>query len=506
MHKKVISNISKISALAAISMVAMTGCSIIGGQEAPELSEEVIKEQLKQTLNENEYAIDEITELTYTQAAFTEEEKASLSSQFTSKASVKKYRCNFSSTSIERGITGTYDLVFAYMNKEWKFITSSPYDEANWLYSAKDVVSAKQIRDDLQTIDIPELNGSKVGQESDTKIEVGERQSNIENGNDSMKVAITYDAKFAVYKFNIRLQYQFKNGKWEMTSSAVDEQSFWNIEFDESMKPNEPKESFIINELSNSSNYKNYMMNLSYVDNYYLTKSDETVNGNELSYNYVLIVSYDVFGDIEYNVNKKYIWTNNAWQEGDLSISIKSADWSKMIGTWASTNGDFLRVNDVDKEKLIGTYTHKYADGDYVTYAVTGKIDIELKDNDWDLMIEQGEITAGSEEEHFVILPFKVNLKDDTITSNGNIYVAKGNEDGGSGLHIDDNTYYEEGNNDIPAIEHEDDYSSGISFFDEDDDKTEGENSNGAENNDENERSGEDESEDTSDKEGKEDE
>lgn len=467
MRKKILLNISKISALTAFSAVALTGCSAFGGSEAPDLSEEVIKQQLKETLNANDYAIDELTELTCSQADFTEEEKESLSSQFTSKAAVKKYRCNFSSTSIERGITGTYDLIFAYMNKEWKFISASPYDEQGWLYSAKDVVSAKQIRDDLQTIDIPELNGSKVGKESDTKIEIAERQSDVQNGNDSIKVAITYDAKFAVYKLNIKLQYQFKDGKWQMTSSAVDNQSFWNIEFDETMKPNEPKEKYIINELSNSSNYKNYMMNLSYVDNYYLTKGNETVNSNELSYNYVLIVSYDVFGDIEYNVDKKYVWTNGAWQEGDLNVSIKSADWSKMIGTWASTNGDFLRVKDTDDNKLTGTYTHKYADGDYVTYSVTGKIDLELKDNDWDLLIEQGDITAGTEEEHFVILPFRVNLKDDVITSNGNIYVAKGDEDGGSGLHTGDNSYYENKENDEHTIEHDENYHSGLSFFDD---------------------------------------
>ena len=419
-------------------------------------------------MNSADYAIDDIIEFSKESVEIPEEELSEIRKQFSAKTLIKKYRCKFSSTAIDRGITGTYDMIYAYVNKEWLFVSATPYDQENWIYSAKDIVSTKQIRDDLQTLDIPELNGEKIGKESDTVVEISERQSAIENGNDSMKVTVTYDAKFAIYKFNIKLLYQFKDGKWVMTSSSVDDQDFWEISFNDGMKPNEPKEAFIINELSNSSNYKNYMMNLGYIDNYYLTKDSETVNGNELSYNYVLIVTYNEFGDIEYKVSKKYIWTNNAWQEGDLSVSVKSSDWTKMIGTWASTNGDFIRFKNLENNILEGTYTHKYSDGDYVTYSITATINLELTDNNWDMMVEQGKVLAGDETDHFVILPFKVDLKDDVITSNGNIYISKGDEEGGDGFTInEDGSYYEDKPEEDFEIDHEDDYNSGLNFFED---------------------------------------
>lgn len=460
--KKIIKITSAIAGMALLT----TACSISGQNDIADVSDDVIKDELLSFLNKKEYAVDEISDFSKELGTFSDEENQELSSQFTGKTTIRKYNCRFKTRSVERDIEGECSAIFAYLNKEWTLVKIKETLPENWSFQAKSEVSMRQIRDDLGTIEFPTLPGVKVGDESNTQVEIASRKSDIENGNDNVDLVVTYNADFAVYKIGVKFMYKYEHGQWNLSSNAIDDVDFWEISFDDSMKPNKPKEEYIINNLSNSSNYKNYMMNLSYVDNYYVTEEKETVMGNTINYNYVVIVSYDEIGDIEYNVTKPYSWIDKAWQEQDLTVSVKSVNFEKFLGTWASTNGDFVRFTSADGTTLTGTYTHKYEDGNYVTYHVTGEIGVEMSDNNWALTIEQKDVAAGEEESHFVILPFQIDFSKTTINSNGNIYIAKGDEDGGPGFTLnEDDSYYEDKNDDEDEPEKDPNYNSGLEFF-----------------------------------------
>ncbi len=451
--------------MALAGATVLTACSISGQTEIAEVSDDMIKGELLEYLNKKDYAVDEIYEFSKEVGTFTEEEGKEISSQFTGKTTIRKYVCNFKTRSVERDIDGQCEAVYAYFNNAWTLVKIQEANLENWSFQAKSEVSVRQIRDDLAAIEFATLPNVKIGNESDTQIEIVSRKSDIENGNDNVDIVVTYNADFAVYKIGIKLMYKHEHGEWVLSSHAIDDVDFWEIEFDDNMKPNKPKEEYIINSLSNSSNYKNYMMNLSYVDNYYVTEEKETVVGNTVNYNYVVIVSYDEIGDIEYNVTKPYSWIDKAWQEQELTVDVKKADFEKFLGTWASTNGDFVRFTNAENNILTGTYTHKYEDGNYVSYDVKGTVNVELTDNNWALMIEQKGIAAGEEEEHFVILPFQIDFEKTVIKSNGNIYIAKGDEEGGPGFTLNEDGSYFEEKDDDEEIEKDPDYSSGLDFF-----------------------------------------
>lgn len=467
-------NIISILAICSVP-ITLSGCSFSSSNTVDEvISEETLKSMLLQKLNDSNLGVDEVSLSSYDTIEFTEEDKTQIKEKISGKASFKKYLCKFETTSLDRGINGSYAIIVSKINGEWICVLSYPVDEENWIYAAKGEVPLKKIREDLQTLKFPSIENCVVGKDIDTSIEIKDRQSNIELGNDSLKACITYDATFAKYLINVRMQYEFNAGKWELKNYIIDDPEYWVIEFNEGSQPAKPKDSFIINKLSDSSNYKNYMMNLNYVDNYYIAESSQSIHGNELNYNYVLIVTYDEFGDFEYNVTKKYLWDNSAWQEGEMEVSLKSANLEKFMGTWASTNGNFIRFTSHEGNKMYGTYTHKYADSQYVVYDISAELDITMEDNNWDLIITQGDVVSGEEQEHIVILPFSVDFSKSIISSNGNIYVAKADEDVGPGFIInEDGTTYTE--NDPLELEQPDEngFDSGLQFFDNDEESNE---------------------------------
>lgn len=467
MRKK---TIISLVALSVLSSMVCTGCSLSQPSAADQnVSEELIKSTLTECLNAKEYAVDEVSVDFFDPISLSEEDSKQLLEKVTKNTVCKKYLCKFEATSLERGITGSYNLIYGYVDGNWICLLSYPEEEDNWVFAAKGEVPLKKIRTDLQEIKFSGLEDSIVGSDADTQIEIKDRQSNIDLGNDSMKVSVSYDAEFAKYSFNVRMKYEFDRGSWQLVDYVVDDPEYWIVEFNENSQPAKPKDSFIVNELSDSSNYKNYMMNLKYVDNYYVAESSQSINGNELSYNYVLIVTYDEFGDIEYNVSKKYIWKNSSWQEGELEVSIKSINLNKMMGTWASTNGNFVRFTSSDQNHLKGTYTHKYADEQYVVYNIDADLDVTFEDNNWILTISQGDVLSGEEKEHIVILPFTVDFKDSVLVCNGNIYISKPDDENGPAFIIndDDTTITERDPLELEGPS-EDGYDSGLHFFDDD--------------------------------------
>ncbi len=457
--------LASIAAVNASIAVLTTGCSFVNKQQIPDISQEKVREDVKTVLNKNEYAIDEVTDIAIRFQDLSAEELEELQSKVTGNLVARKVLSDFTATSPARGIKGTYALIYVYANSEWLLTSAEIPDPTTWVYSAKAEVQTAQIRDDLLTLDFEGIGTGKVGEENSTEITVTGRMSDIENGNDNIDITIRYTAPFATYKIKARLQYKFVDGKWVMTGYSTDEQNFWDVEFDESSMPPEPKDEYIISLLSDSSNYRSYMMNPSFIENNYISHEPKTMKGSTVNYNSTLIVTYKNFGEVEYNVTKPYTWTDGSWEEDEIQVTVKTANWSNMLHTWTSINGDFVRFTEADKNTLIGTYTHKFESGQFVTYDVTAEVEIEKSDNNWGLIVEQGRVSAGEENEHFVILPFEMDFEKGVIKSNGSIYSVTNDEDLGPG-------FLPEAGETAAVVTEEDvdqepggDFDSGLTFF-----------------------------------------
>lgn len=467
MHRSIFHKIASLAAAGAALSTFATGCTLISKQEIPDISQEKVRDDVKSTLNKNDFAVDEVTEITLEPRELSAEEMEELQAKVTGNLVARKVISNFTATSPARGIKGTYALIYVYANSEWMLTSATIPDPSSWIYSAKAEVQVSKIREDLLTIDFEGIGTGKVGEESTTEVTVTGRMSDIENGNDNVDLTIRYTTPFATYKIKGRLQYKFVDGNWVMTGYSTDEQSFWDVEFDESSMPPEPKDDYIISLLTDSSNYRSYMMNPSYVENHYISHEPKTMKGTTVNYNSTLIVTYKNFGEVEYNVTKPYTWVDGSWEEDEIQVTVKTANWSNMLHTWASINGDFVRFTEADKNTLIGTYTHKFESGQFVTYDVTAEVEIEKTDNNWSLVIEQGKVSAGDENEHFVILPFEMDFEKGVIKSNGSIYTVMNNEDLGPGFSADPADIVTTVSEEPEETELGEDFDSGLTFFGE---------------------------------------
>ena len=465
MRKSAFHKILAMTAASASIATLATSCTTSKKQEIPDISQEKVRDDVKATLNKNDYGIDEVTEITPIPQELTAEEYEELQTKVTGKLVARKIVTDFSATSPSRGIKGTYALIYVYANSEWILTSANIPDPATWVYSAKAEVQTSQIREDLLTIDFEGIGTGKVGEENTTEVTITGRVSDIENGNDNVDITIKYTAPFATYKIKARLQYKFVDGKWTMVGYSTDEQNFWDVEFDENSMPPEPKDDYIISLLSDSANYRSYMMNLNYVENKYISHEPKTMKGSTVNYNSTLIVTYKNFGEVEYNVTKPYTWAEGSWEEDEIQVTVKTANWTNMLHTWTSINGDFIRFTEVDKNTLIGTYTHKFESGQFVTYDVTGEIEIEKSDNNWSLVIEQGKVSAGDENEHFVILPFELDFEKGIIKSNGSIYSVTNDEDLGPGFLPEAEETAVTTSEEPENPESNGDFDSGLTFF-----------------------------------------
>ena len=401
----------------------LTSCSFFSSGSAPQdVPDAQMQEDLRIQLEEHGYRVETFAEFTVNNVDFSEEDKKSLMEKFTSTVPAVTKQIKFKSTSIMHDVSGTYNLLYAYYNGSWIVVSGYKYDEKNWMFLAKDKVSNMVILDTIISTSFGSFEKGTIGSETNTIIEVTKRNTDLNIGTDTVCLNIIYDSLNAQYKIPVKIKYEFIDGSWKSTSTDIEPEDSWVIDFNESMMPPKPSHDVLTNVLTNSSQYQTYRFNPSYYSDFYITDGEIKKTANSISYCYVLIVKYNRIGTFEYDLTQTYEWEGSSWKSNELSCKIKSADLSLMVGTWSSANGSFLNIKDTDKMGITGYYVHKYADDSFVTYEITGTVVPVDADNLWTIDIKQGGINNGEEIEPVKIMPFKINFKTGELSSNGAIY------------------------------------------------------------------------------------
>ncbi len=371
------------------------------------------------------YEFDSLDKFSSEMIETSEKDMKKLKELFDNRVEYQKVGCTFTISSLEKDIEGYFSMVYAYINDEWKVMFSYPSRKDEWEFTAKDTVGTKQMLADLKTLNFEGFEKGYVGSEKTTTIKIEDRDTKLKFNKDEVLITATVKTDFATYSIDIQLIYYFKDGKWILSDTSIENSTDWSIEYNSDKKPIAPKEEYILEQLTIPTNFLTYVANPEYMTDYKIAATKQIAGVTSIKYQYVLTTFYENIGTVKYTAEIPYDWVEGEWAIGDPEVKISEVDPSAMLGTWSNENGDYFELvkynpdkNNPLEGKLKGTYYKKIDDGKYGSYSFNLMMKIPLRDNNWGGIVDSWTATDSSAVE-FSINSFAIDTQAKTLRSTG---------------------------------------------------------------------------------------
>lgn len=405
--------ILKIISFLSISIL-ISGCS----KKGPPLPDKsfIEKEVSNAIRYEENIPFDKMSEFEYEESEITNDDIQVLSEKFAYQIPYVKYDCKFSLVTLSMEQKVTYSSVFVNNGDGWK-LSFGYINEDKTEYLAKESISAIDIMADLKEYEIGSFEKGYVGDVSNTRLEIKNRDTDIVKGNDNISLDIIVNTNFCEYKIPVDIFYRFSNGNWNIDSLDIADEELWEINYIGGKEPPFTSKDRILARLTNQdNNFLYYICNLDFVSNYSLEKETDIANKDSVTEKYLFSVEYENFGTVNYEILIKYNWLGKNWaMETDASVNIKNCDLSKMKNkTWTSEDGQtiiFTSCSSIANDE--NGFAHNILMGDLEDRKFSLDFEVSMRDNLWTGLL----LYNDDEDEEAVVATY--DFSDSSINING---------------------------------------------------------------------------------------
>lgn len=347
--------------MSILMILTITACS--KDDEAPEITQVEKEAGLKTMLKKENYTFDSLKRIDFKESDVTEKDMTKLKQKFEHRVDFIKNDVEVTMSTNASKTAAEFSIIYAYYGDEWQPVIFYPINEKSWVSEAKEKVNKNRVMKDLRQTEFKGFKKGYVGKESNTKVILNNRDQKINIGRDILFTTVVVKTDFAKYKIGIDFTYQFKDNKWVLTSTNIQDQKLWQIEYDKDNVPDALSQEAVIKKLTNKKNFLTYVTNKDYVSKTMLSETRETVGVDELAYAFSWMTDYDNIGKITYSVKMPYKFSEGEWQEGKPKVEIDNINAENMVGKWKGENGDEINFTKTMKSKktenrdlVIGTY------------------------------------------------------------------------------------------------------------------------------------------------------
>lgn len=317
-------------------------------------------------------------------------------------------------------------MIYGEINEKWSPIVSYDVEPEKWEFKAKEVRPSTGILEDLGETQFEKFETGYIGRNENTEIKINSRQTSLEEGTDKIDATLTVKTDFSKYTIGIKLEYVFKQGKWFLNKTIVDDFSTWKIEYIDENTPKAPNPEVIYQQLTNKSYFLTYCINDSYVTDHEIKKIKENADASSLTFEYQLKVHYENIGIFTYDISIPYEWQDQ-WIAKDTVVSIADIDITEIKNCDWNTNPEKYNL---DIKDLSSSIENTYSGQDTLKVVLSKIKDSQVKpqemefrivptksDDNWKMIV----LVNGEEKD----TPCVISLKDKTIKYNTAVFIPK---------------------------------------------------------------------------------
>lgn len=410
MDKKILKSILLIIPI----IFVLSGC-----KGEPDLTKEMIKKDVeKEILKEGEF--DSISNFKIRESELSKSDTKLLKEKYTEKIPTKSYDLNFNKTSLELNQNAYYRAIFALQKEDkWTLAFLVPNNKSEWKTKPKGEVSTKHILKDLKNIKFDGFKKGYIGDEQTTTIKIKGRDTDLKLLSDIITLEVEVKNEFAKYKIDMSMNYNFKKNNWVLTEKNISKQENWKLEFINENKPAVPTPDKIKERLTKKEQISTYCINPNFAKKIYVSNPKERIDAKRVIFNYVVIATYDIIGDIEYIVSVPFEYDAGNWSEKEIEINYSKATLFAMGRTWKLSDDESIKIDSVVKNKISGKYTKSGK-----TVDIKGSLDIDRKDDLYNLNLVETNMQEG-QKPTFKYTESKISIEKKAIILDGKEFKAQ---------------------------------------------------------------------------------
>ena len=329
-----------------------------------------------------------------------------LEKKYQSQVEYATYECTATLENLDMIANVSYRMLVAYNAGKWEMLSCKEDNKDGWSYVAKKYPDERQILKDISTYTFGEFDSNYISNDKNTTIKIVNQSYDKTVSRETEELLITINTSFGQCQMHAKIIYYYLNGVWTIGDFICDDESQWSIIYNKGCELSAVSEKKVIDFLTNKNQFLTYTTSISYVDATKLSFIYNKVSDSSVTNVYDFSAAYDDFGTATYEVDIKYDWQTYEWSEPQVSVSLKSADFTDIIGkVFASKdkNTSFI-IKDIRpiseneqiqyKDKKLSAATivmsGQYKRGES-TEECTIFLDIPLRDNDWNGFVPEKE-------------------------------------------------------------------------------------------------------------------
>ena len=385
------------------------------------MSKSEIEQDISDGIAQN-FKYDKISDISFKQVETSSEEMEILKKKYQSQVEYATYECTATLENLDMIANVSYRMLVAYNAGKWEMLSCKEDNKDGWSYVAKKYPDERQILKDISTYTFGEFDSNYISNDKNTTIKIVNQSYDKTVSRETEELLITINTSFGQCQMHAKIIYYYLNGVWTIGDFICDDESQWSIIYNKGCELSAVSEKKVIDFLTNKNQFLTYTTSISYVDATKLSFIYNKVSDSSVTNVYDFSAVYDDFGTATYEVDIKYDWQTYEWSEPQVYVSLKSADFTDIIGkVFASKdkNTSFI-IKDIRpiseneqiqyKNKKLSAATivmsGQYKRGES-TEECTIFLDIPLRDNDWNGFVPEKEFD----------IVFKTNDKSIVINS-----------------------------------------------------------------------------------------